>query len=55
MEIFNCVTCHNFRPSLVIIMDDGNQYFEKTIMTKKNHNATCWIFVQGWQLVTLVW
>ncbi len=32
-----CATCHNFRPSLTIIMNDGNQYFEKKIicMSKK--------------------
>ncbi len=25
----NCATCHNFRPSLIIIMDDGDEYFQK--------------------------
>jgi len=30
-----------FRPSLTIIMDDGDQYFEKKIMYKNLHNATC--------------
>jgi hypothetical protein len=24
-----CATCHNFGPSLTIIMNGGNQYFEK--------------------------
>jgi hypothetical protein len=24
-----CAMCHNLRPSLTIIMDDGNNYFEK--------------------------
>jgi hypothetical protein len=26
---FDCAMCHNFGPSLIIIMDDGNQYLEK--------------------------
>ncbi len=29
-----CVMCHNFGPSLTIIMDNGDQYFEKKIMFK---------------------
>jgi hypothetical protein len=39
----NYAMCHNFRPSLIILMDDGNQYFEKKInfMSKNIHNATC--------------
>jgi len=24
-----CATCHNLGPSLTIIMDNGDQYFEK--------------------------
>jgi hypothetical protein len=37
-----CATCHNFGPSLIIIMNDGDQCFEKIIsMSKKDHNATC--------------
>ncbi len=41
--MFNCATCHNFKPSLTIIMDDGDQYFEKKIIFKfKNrHSAMC--------------
>jgi hypothetical protein len=30
-HIFYCVTCHNLEPSLIIIMNDGDQYFEKNI------------------------
>jgi hypothetical protein len=38
-----CAMCHNFKPSLIIIMDDGNQYFEKNInfMSKIIHSAKC--------------
>jgi hypothetical protein len=25
----NCATCHNIGPSLIIIMNDGDEYFEK--------------------------
>ncbi len=25
-----CATCHNFGPSLTIILDDVDQYFQKT-------------------------
>ncbi len=28
-QFFNFAMCDNFGPSLTIIMDDGNQYFEK--------------------------
>jgi len=28
-NFLNCATCHNFRPSLTITMNDGNEYFEK--------------------------
>jgi len=35
--------CHNFEPSLIIIMDDVDQYFEKKIhfMFKNLHNVMC--------------
>ncbi len=34
--LFNAM-CHNVGPSLTIIMNDGDQYFEKIIiMSKKN-------------------
>ncbi len=26
-----CATSHNFRPSLIIIMNNGDQYFKKKI------------------------
>jgi hypothetical protein len=47
-------TCHNLKPSLTIIMDYGDQYFEKKIifMFKKFHNAMCQILTNGWQLMT---
>jgi hypothetical protein len=39
----NYATCHNFGPSLVIIMDDGDEYFKKKIifMSRKFHYAMC--------------
>jgi len=46
-QIFYCATCHNLGPSLTIIMDNGNQYFEKKLMFKKLHNATCHILIDG--------
>ncbi len=57
MAIFYYATCHNFEPSLIIIMDDGDQYFEKKIivMSKYLHNATCQILKDEWQLMTLAW
>ncbi len=35
--------CHNIRPSLTIIMENGNQYFKKKIilMFKKFHSTMC--------------
>jgi len=48
--IFYCATCHNLRPSLIIIMNDGNQYFKKIIifMLKNLHSAMCQILIDGW-------
>jgi hypothetical protein len=28
-QCFYCGTCHSFGPSLIVIMDDRDQYFEK--------------------------
>jgi hypothetical protein len=38
-------------------MDDEDKYFEKKIifMSKNLHSATCWILVDGWQLMTSTW
>jgi hypothetical protein len=40
---FYFAMCYNLRPSLTIIMNNGNQYFKNKIifMSKKFHNATC--------------
>jgi hypothetical protein len=47
--IFWCAMCHNLKPSLAIIMDNGDQYFEKIIifLSKNLHNAMCQILVDG--------
>ncbi len=50
-NFLNCATCHNLKPSLTIIMDDGDQYLKKTIMSKKIHSATWQILMDGWQLM----
>ncbi len=44
---FDCVTCHNFIPSLTMRMDDGDQYFEKKnkLCPKTFHNARCLILI----------
>jgi hypothetical protein len=47
-----CAMCHNLKSSLTIIIDDGDQYFKKKIMSKNLHNATCQILIDGWQLMT---
>ncbi len=41
--------CHSFELSLTIIMDDGDQYFEKKIisMSKFFHSAMCLILING--------
>jgi len=49
-NFFYYAMCHNFEPSLIIIMDDGDQYFEKKISIFF-HSATCQIFIDGWQLM----
>jgi hypothetical protein len=40
------------KPSLVIIMDDGDQCFEKKTMSKNLHNATWQFSIDGWQSMT---
>jgi len=44
---FFCATCHNLKPSLIIIMNDENQYFEKKMMSKNLHNAMCYNLING--------
>jgi len=45
-------TCHNFKPSLAIIINDGDQHFKE----KKNlHNATCQILMDVWKSITSTW
>jgi hypothetical protein len=31
-----CATCHNLEPLITIIMDDGDQYFEKEIYVQRS-------------------
>jgi hypothetical protein len=48
--------CHNLGPSLTITMEDGDQYFENfNFMSKKFHNAMCYIIIDGWQLMNSTW
>ncbi len=47
-NFFYCAMCHNLRPSLTIIMNDGDQYFEKKIfMSKFFHSTMCQILIDG--------
>jgi hypothetical protein len=46
-QFFYCAMCHNFKLLLTIVMDDGDQHFEKTFMSKILHNATCLILIDG--------
>ncbi len=43
---FYCATYHDHELSLIIIMDDGDQYFN-FFMSKKFHNAMCQILIDG--------
>jgi len=52
-NFFYHATCHNLRPSLIIIMNIGDQYFQKEIMLKNLHNAMCQILIDGWQSMML--
>jgi hypothetical protein len=52
-NFFYCATCHNLIPSLIIIINDGHQYFKKK--SKNLHSAMCKILMDGWKLVMLVW
>jgi hypothetical protein len=47
--ILKIVPRHNFEPSLIIIMNDGDQYFEKKIifMSTNLHSATCQNLING--------
>ncbi len=47
MTICYCAMCHNIIPWLIIIMNDGDQYFEKKIMSKNIDNVTCQILIDG--------
>jgi hypothetical protein len=46
-QFFLLTTCRNLGLLLTIIMDNGYQYFEKKIMSKNLHNATCHILIYG--------
>ncbi len=51
MPCDNFLLCHvsQLGPSLTIIMNSGDQYFENKIvfMSKFFHNATCQILING--------
>ncbi len=56
MAILDCAMCHNFEPSLISIIDDGDQYFvSKKIVSKNVYPSTCHILTNEWQLMTLTW
>jgi len=44
-----CATCHNLRPSITIITNNGDQYLEKTIvfMSKNFHSVMCQILINS--------
>jgi hypothetical protein len=44
---FFITASHKLGPSLTIIMDNGDQYFEKKIMSRNLHNAACQILIDG--------
>jgi hypothetical protein len=51
-----CGMCHNLGPSLIIIMEDGDQYFEKNnFMSNFFHNTMYQIVIDGWQLMKSTW
>jgi hypothetical protein len=46
--------CHNFGPSLIVIIDNTYQYFKNNNFKIKNpYNATCQILMDGWKLLML--
>jgi hypothetical protein len=49
-----CATCHNFGPSLIIIIDDGDQDFKKYIYPKI-FIVSCVKLIDGWQLMMSTW
>ncbi len=40
-QFFYCATCHNLGPSLTIIMDNGDQYFQKNDLCPKQFIVLC--------------
>ncbi len=46
-QIFNYATCHTFKPSLTIVIDDGNQYFKFKNRLKNPHCTMCQILMNG--------
>ncbi len=47
---FYYAMCHNLKPSLTIIMDDGNQYFEKKNYVRKSSYCHMSNF-NGWMTI----
>ncbi len=41
VEKKNCATWYNFEPSLTIIVNDGDQYFEKKVICPKISIVPC--------------
>ncbi len=57
MVIFNYATCHNFEPSLTIIIDYVHQYLKKKVVFRSInvHGDMCQILMDGLKLVTSMW
>jgi hypothetical protein len=50
-QFFYYAMCYSFGLSLTIIINDVDQYFKKTIKSKKIHSATCQILMDEWKLI----
>ncbi len=56
MAIKKIVPHHNFEPSLIIIIDDGDYTSKRKYLKFKNpHNATFHILMDEWKLVMPTW
>jgi len=61
-QYFYYATCHNFEPSLIIIMNDGVQYFENKIIFYVRESSYChmldfnrWMTINDVNMTSWVW